>query len=430
LKITYILPVYWPSIGGCELHTHEIVKRLSEKHEIKVITQIARQEDKPNNLWFGTLVDPIPKRERYFDNKADVIPINMTPLERRFLYPFVRYRHRMERLSMRVISVIFQRKILDLMKDSNLIHCIHNGASFYAYTALKCARKLKVPFVFSPLLQPYQAWKDRTMAEKIQDVKWQKFIGIDTVSFTRCLTPRGYHDRFWFEVIRASDALITMTEFEKDFFAEKGIIDKKIHEVGVGPVISSEHSGENFRRKYNLNNKKMVLFLGRKHECKGIEEVLMAAPYVWKRHPDTYFFFIGPKEGNSVEIFKHYKDKRIIEVDRVDLEEKTSALEACDILCMPSFYEALGGVFLEAWMFGKPVIAGNIPPLRELTGDGQGGFLVNLDSSEIAEKIIKLIEDEKLCKKMGEWGRNKVVSKYSWDVIVGKLEEVYKEIVK
>ncbi len=430
MKITYVLPVYWPAIGGCELHTHEVVKRLSEKHEIKIITQITRQKDKPNNLWFGTLVNPITKRERYFDNKAIVIPIHMNPLERCFLYPFVRYRHRMERPSMKVIRYIFQRKIFDHVKDSDLIHCIHNGASFYAYTSWKCAKKLKVPFVFTPLLQPYQAWKDRTMAEIIQDVEWQKFIGIDTVSFARCLTPRGYHDRFWFEVIRASDALITMTEFEKDFFKKRGIFDRKIYAVGVGPVISSEYSGENFRRKYNLSNKKMVLFLGRKHECKGFEEVLRAASRVWERHPQTYFFFIGPKEGNSEEIFKHYKDKRIIEVDRVDLEEKTSALDACDILCMPSFYEALGGVFLEAWMFGKPVIAGNIPPLRELTGNGEGGFLVNLDPSQIAEKIIELIEDKNLCRKMGEWGKNKVMLKYSWDIIVDKLEKIYKEVVK
>jgi glycosyltransferase involved in cell wall biosynthesis len=412
------------------MHTHEVVKRLSEKHEIKIITQITRQEDKPDNLWFGTLVDPVPKREKYFDNKANVIPVRMTPLERRFLYPFVRYRHRMEYFSMKVIRYTFLRKIFGLMKDTDLIHCIHNGASFYAYTALKCAKRLKVPFVFTPLLQPYQAWKDGIMTGKIYGVEWQEFSDIDKVSFSRCLTPIGYHDRFWFEVLKASDAIITMTEFEKDFYAKKGIIKKKIYEVGVGPVISSVYNGKEFRKKYNLDNKKMVLFLGRKHECKGFEELLRAAAYVWERHPGTYFFFIGPKEGNATEIFKKYKDRRIIEIDRVDLDEKTSAIEACDIFCMPSFYEALGGVFLEAWTFGKPVIAGNIPPLRELTGDSQGGFLVNLDPSEIAAKIIKLIEDENLCRKMGEWGENRVISKYSWDIIVGKVEKIYKELVK
>lgn len=427
MKITYILPVYWPAIGGCELHTHEVVKRLSEKHEIEVITQITRQEDKPNNLWTGTLVNPISKRESYFDNKAKVIPVYMTPLERQFLFPFVRYRHRMELLSMKVISYTFKRKIFNLLKDSNIIHCIHNGASFYAYTALGCARKLKIPFVFTPLLQPYQAWKDSSMSEMKGRIKWNDFINLDATSFIRCLTPRGYHDRFWFEVIKASDALITMTEFEKEFFIKKGINEIKINEVGIGPVISSEHNGINFRKKYNLNNNKMVLFLGRKHECKGFEEVLKSAPLVWQRYPQTYFFFIGPKEGNSVDIFKNYKDKRIVEVDRVNLNEKTSALEACDILCMPSFYEAMGGVFLEAWMFEKPVIAGNIPPLRELTGEGKGGFLVDLDPPDIAQKIIKLLEDKDLCKKMGAWGKKKVLSKYLWEIIVEKIEKIYKE---
>jgi glycosyltransferase involved in cell wall biosynthesis len=51
-----------------------------------------------------------------------------------------------------------------------------------------------------------------------------------------------------------------------------------------------------------------------------------------------------------------------------------------------------------------------------------------LNPSEIAAKVIKLIEDENLCKKMGEWGKNKVTSKYSWDIIVDKVEKIYKEV--
>jgi glycosyltransferase involved in cell wall biosynthesis len=236
------------------------------------------------------LVNPVPKRERYFDNKASVIPIHINSLERGFLYPFVRYRHRMERLSMKVISDIFQREIFNHIKDSNLIHCIHNGASFYAHTALKCARKLKIPLVFTPLLQPYQAWRDGAMSETKYGDEWQKFSDIDTASFSRCLTPRGYHDRFWFEVVKASNTIITMTEFEKDFFIKRGIIGNKIHEVGVGPVISSEQNGKEFRNRYKIDNEKMILFLGRKHECKGFEEVLRATSHVWERHPQTYFF--------------------------------------------------------------------------------------------------------------------------------------------
>jgi glycosyltransferase involved in cell wall biosynthesis len=173
----------------------------------------------------------------------------------------------------------------------------------------------------------------------------------------------------------------------------------------------------------------MVLFLGRKHPAKGFEEVLAATARVWEKKPGVRFVFVGPKEGNAAEIFRKYDDPRIVEIDQVELEEKTSAIQACDILCMPSFFEALGGVFLEAWWFEKPVIAGNTSALRELTEKGRGGFLVNLDPVDIAEKVIRLLDDPALRRRMGTWGRQKVESQYSWSVIAAKVENVYRQLV-
>ncbi|CAG1022283.1 partial Alpha-D-kanosaminyltransferase, partial [Patescibacteria group bacterium] len=357
-----------------------------------------------------------------------VIPIHLSFLERTFLYPFVRGHRKIETLSMEAIRNVFQRKMFDLMKGSDLIHCIHNGASFYGYTALKCARKLGIPFVFTPLLQLYQGLTEKLMTEKRHNETHPGSPAMHTSELF--LSPRGYHDKFWLKVCNASDALIAMTRFEKEFLSGKGIDTNKIYQVGVGPILSERYNKNEFRDKYNIGNKNMVLFLGRKHECKGLEELLKAAPSVWEMYPRTCFCFIGPKEGNSPAIFKKYEDERIVEIDKVDLYEKTSAIEACDILCMPSFFEALGGVFLEAWMFEKPVIAGNTPPLQELTGNGQGGFLVNLDSDEIAQKIINLIDDDSLRKKMGTWGKNMVVSKYSWEIITDKVERLYFKIVR
>lgn len=57
LKIAYILPAHWPAVGGCELHTHELVKRLSEKHSIRVITLIDNQKDKlSHELWVACIL--------------------------------------------------------------------------------------------------------------------------------------------------------------------------------------------------------------------------------------------------------------------------------------------------------------------------------------------------------------------------------------
>jgi glycosyltransferase involved in cell wall biosynthesis len=426
MKISYVLPAYWPAIGGCELHTHELVGRLSERHDIKVITQITSQEDKPDDLWMGTLTRPARRKERYCDRKAQVIPIELTAGERCLLRPFARYHHRAPKISMGVIQRVFLPKILAHVRDSSVVHCVHNGASFYACAALACARKLGIPFVFTPLLQINQALRDKAP----QQDEWRN--GQSAVvpgSIGSYLVPGSYHDQFWLNAARAADALISMTSFEKEFLVGEGIPPARIHEVGVGPLLSGTHDGTAFRNARGIGNEDMVLFLGRKHPAKGLEEVLAATARVWEKKPGVRFVFVGPKEGNAAEIFRRYEDPRIVEIDRVELEEKTSAIEACDIFCMPSFFEALGGVFLEAWSFEKPVIAGNTSALRELTENGRGGFLVNLDPSDIAEKIIRLLDDPDLRRRMGAWGRQKVESQYSWDAIAAKVENVYRQLV-
>lgn len=164
----------------------------------------------------------------------------------------------------------------------------------------------------------------------------------------------------------------------------------------------------------------MVLFLGRNVEYKGIEELLMAARLVWKKLPDTYFFFAGPKEGNSEKIFNRYNDRRIKVLGFVSESQKTALLKACDVFCMPSMEESLGGTFLEAWMFEKPVIGARIPPLIELTNNGEGGFLVNPDPEEIAEKILLLLQDWELSNRMGQWGKKKMLDHYTWEIITHK----------
>ena len=421
LKITYVLPVYWPAIGGCELHTHEIVKRLSEKHEIKVITQITRQEDKPDNLWFGTLFNPIPKREQYSDNKANVIPINIYPFEKRILYLFERYYPRIENISMEVIRYIYQRKIFNLIKDSDLIHCIHNGVSFYGYTALRCAKKLNIPFVFTPVLHLYQEnWQDYMKIDTEKGIKYSYSPRLNIIL-------RGYHDNFWLKVCENADALFTMTEFERNFFISHGIRQNKVYHIGVGPIVSESHNGSQIRKKYGINeNQIIVLFIGRKIKGKGIYEVCKAARIVWEKYNDVFFFFIGPSEGGVKENFDRNGngDRRIISVDNVSLDEKSDFLDSCDIFCMPSLHESLGGVFLEAWSFEKPIIGADIPPIRELTEDGKGGLLVNLLPEDIAEKIITLIENKSLRHQLGMWGKEKVRF-FSWDNISKKIETIY-----
>jgi len=433
MKIAYVLPVYWPALGGCEIHTHELVLEMAETNEVRVITQINSQEDKHraekkspfySYLWFGTTAfAPTVGPWSYEEGGAHVYLLRVGWLSRKWLYQLVRYHHRMETLSFNLIKAFFGRKMDNKLKKCEVVHSVHGGVSFLGHAAFDAARLRGIPFVFTPVLHLINySWIEKYKDSRSGGIEYKDLPALE-------LSHRGWHDQQWLELCRKADALITMTRFEMEFFIREGVPRERIFPVGVGPILSDAHDGESFRSEYDLEDKPIVLFLGRNHLLKGIRELLDAASSVWEKHPDVQFVFIGPLEGEIGSVFEEHSDPRLHVLGEMSREDKTSALEACDVLCLPSLNESFGGVFLEAWYFGKPVIGGDIPPVRELVEDGKGGFLVFPEPGEIAEKICLLLEDASLSSEMGEWGRNKMLEEYTWEKIAEKITSVYRKLL-
>jgi glycosyltransferase involved in cell wall biosynthesis len=95
---------------------------------------------------------------------------------------------------------------------------------------------------------------------------------------------------------------------------------------------------------------------------------------------------------------------------------------------VPSTRESFGGVFTEAWTFGRPVIGGNIAPVREVIADGEDGFVVAQTPSVIAERVAYLLEHPDEAGKMGAAGRTKVAANYSWPALAAKTEQIYESL--
>lgn len=393
MKLVYTITRYWPAMGGAEVHTHELVRRISRAHDVKLITQL--NENRTDWL-VGTTIKAPKYIKKYYDDKAEVILINLNQYEKIKLLPFMMaYPVRPLRYQALLgFEHIFKNKIAAMLNGCELIHHIHVGREYLGYISWKIARDKKIPFVFTPLVHPSRFW----------------------------------NNKLFIKLYQGSDALIAMTEHEKEWLIKKGVDKEKVHVIGVGPLISDKYDGIDFKLKNKINGK-MVLFLGQKHKYKGYIEILKATKDIWKYYPNTYFVFIGPRTQESNKVFLKYNDTRIIEKDKVNEYEKTSALDACDIFCMPSNQESFGGVFLEAWMFGKPVIACNIPAERELISHGKDGFIVQQDPNEIAQRTVQLLDNEELCKSMGINGKNKVEERYAWEKLVKKTESIYKNLL-
>jgi glycosyltransferase involved in cell wall biosynthesis len=167
------------------------------------------------------------------------------------------------------------------------------------------------------------------------------------------------------------------------------------------------------------------MFLGQKYRYKGIRSLLEATELVWSQMPKVQFVFIGPRTAYSGRLFLKFPDERIIELGIVDLATKSSALQAADVVCVPSNQESFGGVFVEAWASGSPVVGGDCPAVREVISDGKDGFIVQQNPVQIADRLIRLLRDPMLRLRMAGTGMEKVNARYSWEHIAARTEEAY-----
>ena len=292
--------------------------------------------------------------------------------------------------------------LVDLMRIEELERyaedrdLIHNVGREYLDSSISVAARVDMPIVLTPLAHPGQ------------------FHGGDTPAD--------------FERYRRATAITTMTDWERGWYASYGIDPYRIVTTGMGPNASRSSDGAGFRARHHIpQDAPMVVYIGRRERYKGFIHLLDAAELVWRRFPDTRFVFIGVPGfyGAVIDEFARYPDERIIEIERGSNDEKSAALDACSLYAMPSLHETFGIGYLEAWLHEKPVIGGDIPPLREVIDDGGDGLLVRQNVEQIAAAIELLLGDAPLRVRMGKAGAAKLAQRWSWDRVIERVENAY-----
>ncbi len=115
---------------------------------------------------------------------------------------------------------------------------------------------------------------------------------------------------------------------------------------------------------------------------------------------------------------------RVLNLDDLSEEEKQDALAACDVLCVPSEGESFGMVYYEAWAYKKPVIALDLPVLRESIGRVEGGLLASPQADSISDSLIRVLGDTDLCARMGDNGF-RLAKKHRWPHAIESYIKAY-----
>lgn len=246
--------------------------------------------------------------------------------------------------------------------------------------------------------------------------------------------PRFYTMRHQLALLRGASMVFTQTERERRFLLERGLKGDRVHTVSPGIDLDEANraGGVRFRRKHGIDGP-VVLTLGALARDKGTVHLLRAAQVVWEEGRALTLVLIGPMEKGVEEALAGLPEAhsgKWLHLEQVSEEEKWDALDAADVLALPSRTESYGIVFLEAWARGKPVIGARAGAVEEVVDDGKNGLLVEYgDLAALANALRKLLDDPELASVMGQRGREEVQSQFTWDEQYGRLRSVVDQVM-
>jgi glycosyltransferase involved in cell wall biosynthesis len=192
--------------------------------------------------------------------------------------------------------------------------------------------------------------------------------------------------------------------------------------VGVGSDVPDRTDAEGFRRKFK-QRRPFAIYIGRIDENKGCGELFSH----FQRYANAF-----PRGMDLVLIGSAIMDvprhPRIHHLGFLNDRDKFDALAAADLLIMPSYFESLSMVALEAWALGKPVLAnGRCDVLKGQSIRSNAGLYYE-SYEEFVEALYSLESNGPLNARLGRNGREFFKRHYAWPVIERKYLEMFEQL--
>lgn len=410
-KILYVIHRSWPYLGGAERLFFEWAKRSKDEgFHVTIFTTDAwdieyfHDKSKRRIEISEEVVDDIKiKRFRIvsFSRKVQwgVFKI-LSAIPSKFCTYAFGYPHIL--LPGYLWKMLFMKERFDLVNAGVFPHL------FLTYPALQYAKRMKIPSVCTPLVH----------------------LG----------EPHGFGEISHFlaskhiELLKRCDRIAVLTHIEKKALKEKGIDERSIHVIGAGVTPKEVWGGRGtrFRERYGIKGK-IVLQISTQTHDKGSPHLIEAMKQLWNKGMDVTLVLVGQVMSDFDAYFFQQPPwvyEKTIVLDFIDEETKKDALDACDVFVMPSRAESFGIVYLEAWLYKKPVIGAYAGALPEMIQDGKDGFLVPYaDIHMMSEYIHLLLSTPPLAHAMGHNGYQKVLRHYTWENSCNKIQALYDELL-
>jgi len=389
VKLAVVVQRYGADInGGAEQHARYIAERLAKHAEVEVVTTCARD---------------------YVSWRNELAPgletVNGIPVRR---FPVTRERHPIEfgRRSQKVFDSV--HSVAD-----ELAWLDSEGPTSPALVRYLQASADSFDFVLFFSYRYYHAWH-----------------GVRRLASRAVLVPTAERDpaiglSIFGPVFRGARGIMYNS------YEERAMIQAATHNervpgvvVGVGSEVPARTEPTRFRRRHKIS-RPFAIYIGRLDANKGCGELFD----YFQRYAATF-----PRGLDLVLVGKPImpvpKHHRIHHLGYLSDEDKFDALAAADLLIMPSYFESLSMVALEAWALGRPVLAnGRCDVLKGQCIRSNAGLYYE-SYEEFAETLYSLESNGPLHARLGRNGREYFARHYAWPVIEKKYLDMFAQLKK
>ena len=387
MKILMLSWEYPPRIvGGIARVVHDLSQRLiKDGHEVTVVTY--RDGDVP-----------------YYENDKGV---NVYRVDNYMIHPnnFIDW---IMQLNFNMIA-----KASEIINEQGKFDVIHAHDWLVAYSAKTLKESYKIPIVTT--IHATESGRNSGIHDEVQ---------------------RYINDSEWLLTYESTEVIVNSNFMKNDLQRIFGLPFEKINVIPNG-INLNNFSGidrdYDFRRKYAMDNEKIILYVGRLVYEKGIQHLIGAMPKILANYHDAKLVICG--KGGMIDELKQETrnlgiENKVYFAGYCDSKKVQKMYKCADIAVFPSTYEPFGIVALEAMLAGIPIVVSDVGGLNEIVEHGVTGMKSYAgNSNSISDSVLSLLFDAKLCDNVSKNAVKKVKELYNWNKIAQDTHYVYEQAI-
>jgi glycosyltransferase involved in cell wall biosynthesis len=229
-------------------------------------------------------------------------------------------------------------------------------------------------------------------------------------------------------IVKNSDKIVAPTRFIKNYTTSLDVSEKKIAVIsnGVDTKIfdPNRSNAAKLKNDLHLSSEKLCVYCGRLDGWAGINIILRLCDMAKTKNLDLKFLLVGSGEDRAVQ------KENLISFGEIPYEKVPAVLTVADVVLIPFpnnevSHAASPLKLFEGMAMRKPVVASRVSGIEEVISDGQNGFLADPDNiEEWVRKLEMILNSEKLATRVGQNARKTVEQRFDWAFLARRYEEI------